>query len=302
MEQPPDQRFQRQLRIDQLVVADAPRQRGNMLPLRMIHPHVQPFAALLPFRQVLDQQPGRGAAPSVRPDRDADQGRHLFGLGEIGFAGLGERIPFEWHDPLIALPGAGQVKGDRQIAALAEQRRQRRIGAQPGEPFRIVADIAAQFAAAVIAHQQVDDPALGLRLQGQLAFPVLEQRADQRGQHQGLGQQMLDRHRIVMRGKDRFQHGTQPHHPPAGIATGNGETQHLIVTGFAQGIGGAAHSWSNAQRSTDFCAWMRFSASSHTTERGPSITASVTSSPRWAGRQWRNSASPRAPAISSELT
>ncbi len=36
-----------------------------------------------------------------------------------------------------------------------------------------------------------------------------------------------------------------------------------------------------------FCAWSRFSASSNTRERGPSITPSVTSSPRCAGRQCR---------------
>ena len=40
-----------------------------------------------------------------------------------------------------------------------------------------------------------------------------------------------------------------------------------------------------------FCACSRFSASSKTTECGPSITASVTSSPRWAGRQCMKSAS-----------
>jgi hypothetical protein len=34
-----------------------------------------------------------------------------------------------------------------------------------------------------------------------------------------------------------------------------------------------------------FCAWRRFSASSKITECGPSITAPVASSFRWAGRQ-----------------
>jgi len=36
-----------------------------------------------------------------------------------------------------------------------------------------------------------------------------------------------------------------------------------------------------------FCVCSRFSASSHTRERGPSITSADTSSPRCAGRQWR---------------
>ena len=42
--------------------------------------------------------------------------------------------------------------------------------------------------------------------------------------------------------------------------------------------------------SSAFCACNRFSASSHTTEAGPSITSASTSSPRWAGRQCKNSA------------
>ena len=51
-----------------------------------------------------------------------------------------------------------------------------------------------------------------------------------------------------------------------------------------------------------FCACTRFSASSNTTDCGPSITSSVTSSPRWTGRQCMNSASGLASDISLELT
>ncbi len=64
------------------------------------------------------------------------------------------------------------------------------------------------------------------------------------------------------------------------------EGEHTVETGLTFGQGSLVlHSWPNTQRSTDFWAWMRFSASSQTTERGPSITSSVTSSPRCAGRQ-----------------
>ncbi len=51
-----------------------------------------------------------------------------------------------------------------------------------------------------------------------------------------------------------------------------------------------------------FCACRRFSASSNTTECGPSITSSVTSSPRCAGRQCMKMASGLAHAISRALT
>ena len=51
-----------------------------------------------------------------------------------------------------------------------------------------------------------------------------------------------------------------------------------------------------------FCTCRRFSASSKTMERGDSMTSSVTSEPRCAGRQWRNTASGAAWDMSSALT
>src|SRR5450759_5092858 len=59
---------------------------------------------------------------------------------------------------------------------------------------------------------------------------------------------------------------------------------------------------SKHQARMPFCACRRFSASSNTTDCGPSITSSVTSSPRWAGRQCMNSASGLASDISLALT
>ena len=55
---------------------------------------------------------------------------------------------------------------------------------------------------------------------------------------------------------------------------------------------------SRHQARMPFWACRRFSASSNTTDCGPSITSSVTSSPRWAGRQCMKSASGLACAIS----
>src|SRR5262245_62772467 len=59
---------------------------------------------------------------------------------------------------------------------------------------------------------------------------------------------------------------------------------------------------SKHQAKMPFCAWRRFSASSNTTDCGPSITSSVTSSPRWAGRQCMKIASGLASDISLALT
>jgi len=59
---------------------------------------------------------------------------------------------------------------------------------------------------------------------------------------------------------------------------------------------------SKHQARMPFCACSRFSASSNTTERGESMTASVTSSPRCAGRQCMNTASAFALAKSASFT
>ncbi len=51
-----------------------------------------------------------------------------------------------------------------------------------------------------------------------------------------------------------------------------------------------------------FCACRRFSASSHTTDWGPSMTAAVTSSPRYAGSQSMKMASSLAIAMTRSST
>ena len=273
-----------------------------MVPLGMVHPHMQPLAPVFALGQMLHQQAASDAALAVAAHRHPDQRRHLLGLGKIALARLGQRGAFKRDNPLIALLGAGHIKRDRQIA-LAKQRIERGIDAQLRQPLGIMPDIAAQLTSAVIADQQVNDPAFGLRLHGQLPIAVLEQRADQRGDRQSLGQQVRNRGGIGVRRQHRIEHWPQPHHPPARIARRNADAHHLVVTGFTLGnMLGCAHNWPKTQRSTLFCAWSRFSASSHTAERAPSITASVTSSPRCAGRQCRNSASLAAPAISAGLT
>ena len=58
----------------------------------------------------------------------------------------------------------------------------------------------------------------------------------------------------------------------------------------------------SSQTMIAFCTWRRFSAWSKTTDRGPSRTASVISSPRWAGRQCMTSASGLASATTRSFT
>ena len=65
---------------------------------------------------------------------------------------------------------------------------------------------------------------------------------------------------------------------------------------------GRAYQTPRHQRRIAFCTCSRFSASSKTTEFGPSITSLVTSSPRCAGRQCMKSAEGFAAAISAAFT
>jgi hypothetical protein len=68
-----------------------------------------------------------------------------------------------------------------------------------------VPDIAAKLAAEIVAHEKVDDAVFGLRLERDLPAGLLEHRAQQRGQHQRLGQQPLDKRRIIVVGEDRVE-------------------------------------------------------------------------------------------------
>ncbi len=77
-----------------------------------------------------------------------------------------------------------------------------------------MANIPPQLAIQIIAHQQVDDPLLGLRLKRHLPLGILEQRAEQGGQRQRFGEQGLDNRRVEMIGKDRVDCRTKPNRPP----------------------------------------------------------------------------------------
>ena len=158
----------------------------------------------------------------------------MFGLREVGLARLGQRFAGQRHDPLVALVGGGNVEGDREEAA-ADEFGERGEGAERRQPFDIVTDIAAQFTVAIVAHQQVDNSAIGLRLHRQLGVVVLEQRADQRSQGQRFGEEVADRGRVVVSRKHGVEHRPEPHDASAGIAIGDGEGEYPVAAGLAFG-------------------------------------------------------------------
>src|SRR3954454_15798948 len=148
-----------------------------MRPVGMIEARMQPVAPFLAFRQMLEQQPARGPVAVAFLRRQPDEAGDLLGLREITLRRLAEVAAFTWHDALVALVGDRLVEGDRQ-KALAEQLLERRVGRSRGKLLRIMADVAAQLAAEIVADEQVHDPAPGLCLQRELPLRLLQQRAE----------------------------------------------------------------------------------------------------------------------------
>ncbi len=70
----------------------------------------------------------------------------------------------------------------------------------------------------------------------------------------------------------------------------------------ARGEPARGYGWRSSHTRSAFWACRRFSASSHTTLWGPSMTSASTSYPRSAGRQWMKIASGRASAMTSLVT
>src|SRR5205085_7483012 len=128
----------------------------------MIETRVQPFATLLAFRKMLQQQSASEPVAIALFGSEANQARDLLRLGEIALRCLGKVLAFERDDTLIALLGNGLVERDREIA-LAKELLQRGPFRSARDAFRVMSDIAAQLAALIIADQHVDDSAIGLR-------------------------------------------------------------------------------------------------------------------------------------------
>ncbi len=230
VEQAPQQGFERQIGIGQLVCAHAAAKHRDIGPFGMIEARVQPLAPLLALGQMLQQQAARDHAICGACHADPHQAGYLLGLGEIGLRRLTQARPLQRHDALIALADRGEIEGDGEIT-LAEQREQRRIGRQFGQAIGIVADIAAHLAAAIIDHEQIDRAALGLRLDGELTAGILQRRAEQRREHEGFGQDLLDRGRIAVRRQDRVERRPEPDQTAACVAQGDGETEGSVEIG-----------------------------------------------------------------------
>ena len=230
--------------------------------------------------------PGKAATGQDRADAQANPARNLLGLAEILVSGLFQALPVERDDALIARRIGALVDGHGEMA-LAQQfaGRDRLRVDRRREPVGVVAGHGTVAIGCVeIDDQHRDRPiALGLELETPLAF---ERGAEHDGQRRRLGEDARDGLGIMMPLQDLIERGTKPDDPAAYVEIRHGEGQHPVV-GCARwrGVSHQAATPPKHQARMPFWACRRFSASSKTADCGPSMTSSVTSSPREAGRQ-----------------
>ena len=259
--------------------------------------------ALRRFRQELGHQPagapGTAAAAELLGDGEADACRDLLGLTEILVRRLLQPLPFESDDALVAARLGALVDGHGEDA-LAEQLGRARAGRQGGDALPVEAREGTQPVGGVEVDDQHLDRAVRARLQLEAALE-LQGGAEQHGEGGRLADHARHGVRVVVPVQDRVERGAEPHDAAADVQSLDREGQDEIVHPF-EADGRHASGAPMHQARMPFCACRRFSASSNTTERGPSMTSSVTSSPRWAGRQCMKTASWPAAAISLALT
>ena len=216
-----------------------------------------------------------------------------------------EGVAFEGNDPLVAVHMGALIDGHGEMT-FAEQfaRMRATLGDCPLEHVRIETRVAAQAIGRVeIDDDEVDRP-IGLRLQDELALEF-QRGADEGGQHHRFAQQPGDRLGVIVAAQDRIERLPEPDGAAAAIEAFQRKRDRDVVPAFGtiQAIARQVQfrhqmdSIPKTQQRIAFCMCKRFSASSRTTDCGPSMTSSVTSSPRWAGRQCMNRASGLARAI-----
>ena len=209
-----------------------------------------------------------------------------------------EALALERDDALVALHMRALVDGHAHVA-LAQQVGNAALAGPDGGLDGLGVELGA--GAQPVRGVEIDDDhrhrTVGLGLEDE---PALEfQRGpDQRRQHHGLAQEARHRLWIVVTPEDRVDGRAKPHHASTAIERLEREGHDNVIAAFrpveAEIVEGKrSHQISSMPKDHNrmaFCMCRRFSASSNTTDCGPSMTSSVTSSPRCAGRQCMNRA------------
>ena len=192
----------------------------------------------------------------------------------------------------------------------APKQRRRRGVADLRDALGVETGEAAQLSRRVIIDDEHVDGAVAARLQLKASMRF-ENRAEQRGKRHRLAEESRDLRRIGVMIEDGIDDGAEARDAAAQVKRLDREGQYPVILGIKrrraarrriaalrhQTCPGARH-----QHNTPFWACSRFSASSKTTDCGPSITSAATSSPRCAGRQCMKSACFAAAPISFAST
>ncbi len=186
VEQAPQQLLRRQLRVEQLDILDGGEEGGEAFPIVVgalaLRRRLQHDAAGAPGRH-------RRARYIERRGGEAQHGRQLLGLREIGFSRRCDAGGVELDDALIGLAAAPRLDGDRH-RAVAGQRLERDGLGKRGEALGIDAAEAAQAdrrvrrRAEIIGGDEIHR-AVGLGLHREAAVE-LQRSAEDRGQRQSL--------------------------------------------------------------------------------------------------------------------
>src|SRR5713226_6099171 len=246
-------------------------------------------------------------------------GGDLFGAQEVFMRGLFEAATRKGNETLVAAHVRPLIDRHGKVAAAQKVARRHtpslpspacgggKGGGHVAENRRIELGAGPHLSGAAVIHHDHAHPAIGLGLQDETTVEF-ERRAEQNGQNNRFAKQLGNRRRIGVAAENIVERRPQPDHPAAQVKSCDFERNNCIV---GREVGGRTRRTLRGhygrpvlkhQARMPFWAWRRFSASSKTTDCGPSMTSSVTSSPRWAGRQCMNMASGFALSISRALT
>ena len=161
----------------------------------------------------------------------ANEGRQLLGLAEIGVRGVHQGLAIERDDALVAVLVGAAVDGHGDVA-LAQQRTLVAAALGFGEAGvgLVEVGIAAQLARRHEVGDQEIERAVGLGLQDELGPGLgLERGAQHGGQRQRLAQRMTDGLRVGMPRQHGVDHRAQPDDAADHVRPHRAERQHQIV-------------------------------------------------------------------------
>ncbi|MGY3405077.1 hypothetical protein ACVWZV_001190 [Bradyrhizobium sp. GM5.1] len=143
-------------------------------------------------------------------------------------SGVFEAAAVERDQALVAAHVGALVDGHGEMAVAQQRAGMRASIFGLAESRGVVARIGAQAIRRLIVHDQERHRTVGLGLENEAALE-LQRGAKQRGQHDGLAEQLADRRGIIVLGQDFVERRTKPHQPTAHIERVDLVRQHGVI-------------------------------------------------------------------------